>query len=75
INFYTDKYLSLPFTKRDLLGVALAILQIPFLILIFKIFSRSSSIGKKVRVFLSLLSGLTSFIIIGIILGQVLPGL
>ncbi|MCL6571377.1 MAG: hypothetical protein K6T88_06775, partial [Bacillus sp. (in: Bacteria)] len=64
-----------PFTKVDLIGIALGILQIPFLFLIFKVFTRFSFVSKAVRVFLLLLSGLSATLIIGIILGQVLPDL
>jgi hypothetical protein len=75
INFYADKYLSLPFTKVDLLGVGLGILQIPFLISIFKFRSGFSSISKISKYFLTLLSGLLAIFVVGMMLRQVLPGL
>ncbi len=75
INFYTDKYISNPFSREDLIGIVLGILQIPFFLLIFKVFTRFNFISKTVRVFLSLLSGLFSALIIGMLLGQVLPDL
>lgn len=73
LNIDSDQYLSRPFSKIDIIGLVLCILQIPILILIYKVFSRFSSINRLVRILLLILAFLLSIIFIGMILGEVLP--
>lgn len=69
INFYTEKYYNAPFTVDR---IYFGILQVPLVILIFKVYGRFKFRTKRIKILLTMISGISSILIIGMIFGQVL---
>jgi hypothetical protein len=69
INFYIEEYHSTPFTFER---IYFGILQVPFIILIIKLYGRFKFRTQRIKILLTMFSGITSIFIIGIIFGKVI---